>query len=525
MRGRKPSDPKTAAPVHSTRCSHNDPDCTNRGRKASLESPTELPALAQNIPAFASLLYDNSRPLSDSPFRLFWAAGSSLLTPSTLPLAQSARTNVALAANGGVATASSYLNIGYAPSGANDGDRKGLNWSNGGGWADGTVNSYPDWLQIEFSGPKSIDEIDVFGVQDDYSSPSEPTDTMTWTHYGLLDFQVQYWSGVAWQDVPGGNVTGNNLIWRRFTFSPITTSKIRVLCNNALYSNSRVTELEAYGVDPPQRINVALASNGGVATASSYLTAGYAPGGAINGDRKGLNWSNGGGWTDGTVNSYPDWLQIDFDGSKTIDEIDVFGVQDNYTSPSEPTQGMTWTSYGLPDFQVQWWDGASWQDVPGGKVTGNNLIWRKFTFSPVTTSKIRVVGKDALHGHSRVTEVEAYATAAVPTAVNYSAQRAEPINRTGTGGVDLLSGNANWRLPILGLKGRAGLDLVLSLSYNSLVWTKDTASGTIKFDADRGTPSPGFRLGFPVIQTPYYNPQTGKHSFRLSCRVAAGGCD
>jgi len=34
---------------------------------------------------------------------------------------------------------------------------------------------------------------------------------------------VQYWNGSVWVDVPGGNVTGNNLVWRRFIFDPIST--------------------------------------------------------------------------------------------------------------------------------------------------------------------------------------------------------------------------------------------------------------------------------------------------------------
>lgn len=98
---------------------------------------------------------------------------------------------------------------------------------------------------------------------------------------------------------------------------------------------------------------------------------------------------------------------------------------------------------------------------------------------------------------------------------SYSAERVDPINRTGTGGVDLLSRNANWSLPILELKGRAGLDLGLSLSYNSLVWTKSQDGASIKFDADQGMPSPGFRLGFPVIQPRYYNSQIGANAYLL----------
>lgn len=94
-----------------------------------------------------------------------------------------------------------------------------------------------------------------------------------------------------------------------------------------------------------------------------------------------------------------------------------------------------------------------------------------------------------------------------PPSANYSEARVDPYNRTGLPGEDLLSRNFNWSLPLVGLPGRAGLDLGLSLTYNSLVWTK---SGTgIKFNADNGYPAPGFRLGFPVIQAKYLNTQVG----------------
>ncbi|HEY9284075.1 MAG TPA: NBR1-Ig-like domain-containing protein, partial [Pyrinomonadaceae bacterium] len=98
------------------------------------------------------------------------------------------------------------------------------------------------------------------------------------------------------------------------------------------------------------------------------------------------------------------------------------------------------------------------------------------------------------------------------------AARLEPRNRTGVGGVDLLSGNFNWSLPLVSLRGRAGLDLGLALSYNSLVWTRQGAA--VHFNADEGYPAPGFRLGFPVIQPQYYNVGRGTNAYML---VTPGG--
>ena len=59
----------------------------------------------------------------------------------------------------------------------------------------------------------------------------------------------------------------------------------------------------------------------------------------------------------------------------------------------------------------------------------------------------------------------------------------------------------------MSLAGRAGLDLNLSLYYNSLVWTRD--GSFIKFNADLGSPAPGFRLGLPTLQQRFQNSQTG----------------
>src|SRR2546423_504412 len=92
-------------------------------------------------------------------------------------------------------------------------------------------------------------------------------------------------------------------------------------------------------------------------------------------------------------------------------------------------------------------------------------------------------------------------------------ERLDPANRTGAGGEDPLSRNFNWNLSLVDLPGRAGLDLSLGLSYNSLVWTK--TGNSISFDDDRGFPSPGFRLGFPVIQPLYFNAEVGKSAFLL----------
>lgn len=160
------------------------------------------------------------------------------------------------------------------------------------------------------------------------------------------------------------------------------------------------------------RFNVALAANGAVATASSAHTCcGFSTTGAINNNNRGP-WGLGEGWNDATDWAVPDWIQVDFSGSKTIDEISVFSLHDNYTAENTPTPTQTFSLYGLLSFTVQYWNGSTWLTVPGGSVTGNNLVWRKFTFSPVTTDKIRVWISAVPDAWSRVVEIQAFGTSA-----------------------------------------------------------------------------------------------------------------
>src|SRR5207245_943827 len=86
----------------------------------------------------------------------------------------------------------------------------------------------------------------------------------------------------------------------------------------------------------PLPVNWALASNGGVASASSTYGAGYPIASVNDGEINGVGWGAGsGGWSDGTSGAFPDWAQISFAGAKTIDTVVVYTMQDNYNSPAK----------------------------------------------------------------------------------------------------------------------------------------------------------------------------------------------
>jgi hypothetical protein len=329
--------------------------------------------------------------------------------------------NVALPANGGVASASSTLTSNYQASNAINGERAGANSTTGGvfnGWISSSP-TMPQWLQVDFGQVRNIQEIDVFMVQDNYQSPAVPTQQMTFSLYGLQGFEAQYWNGASWVTIPGGNVTGNNKVWKQLTFATIATSRIRVLTNASPDSYSRLTELEAWSSSappPPSLINVALPANGAVASASSTLASNYQASNAINGERAGANSTTGGvfnGWISSSP-TMPQWLQVDFGQVRNIQEIDVFMVQDNYQSPAVPTQQMTFSLYGLQGFEAQYWNGASWVTIAGGNVSGNNKVWKQLTFATIATSRIRVLTNASPDSYSRLTELEAWSSSAPP---------------------------------------------------------------------------------------------------------------
>src|SRR5438270_8447635 len=82
----------------------------------------------------------------------------------------------------------------YPVAAVNDNERAGINWANGGGgWA--SSGGPPAWVRFDVntSEPQSQAEVDC--LQENLINPIEPTDTLTFTQYGITDFTVQGWNG------------------------------------------------------------------------------------------------------------------------------------------------------------------------------------------------------------------------------------------------------------------------------------------------------------------------------------------
>src|SRR5207253_4328122 len=101
-----------------------------------------------------------------------------------------------------------------------------------------TYNAYPDAIQMDLNGAHPIDRVVLYTLQDNFTHPVEPTDTMTFSLFGVTDFYVQGWTGSSW--VTLATVNGNNLVKRTVTFPAFTTTNVRVYLTGALNGLSRL---------------------------------------------------------------------------------------------------------------------------------------------------------------------------------------------------------------------------------------------------------------------------------------------
>jgi hypothetical protein len=148
--------------------------------------------------------------------------------------------------------------------------------------------------------------------------------------------------------------------------------------------------------------------------------------------------------------------------------------------------------------------------VASAKPTGNwfQRLGKKIT-SAFSGATLSAVANPSPTGNSFLPAAPAIAPAAPPPPPSFSSlneAKLDPHNRIGTGREDLFSGNYHWSTPLVSLPGRNGLDLNLTLHYNSLQWVR--YSNTMFFDPDWYVTLPtglttGFNFGFPELESGY----------------------
>lgn len=177
-------------------------------------------------------------------------------------------------------------------------------------------------------------------------------------------------------------------------------------CGVAYWNHARQAAFFLPGAD--RGTNVAAASQGATVNVSSTFNARTPASSLIDGNRRGNVWGSGGGWSSlyNPTPASPQWIQVNLNRNRTIREVLVTTLQDNYDAPAEPTVATTFTTYGIRDYSVDYWNGSGWVQL--ASTAANNRVLRRFTFAPVTTSRLRVNITAALQNYARVVEVEAY---------------------------------------------------------------------------------------------------------------------
>lgn len=200
----------------------------------------------------------------------------------------------------------------------------------------------------------------------------------------------------------------------RSAFDPISPAA-SITCGGA---TNTVTTSVSGGGGPAT--NYALT---GTVTSSGAYSANFPASAVINGDKRGTGWATGtGGWNDDTIDNWTnDWVAIAFPTARNIDEIDVYTLANGFPLASDPGPSDTFSLYGITSFAVQYStnNGGSWTTVPGGNITGNNLIWRKITFTSIPdVTNVRVLVTGSLSNYSRIVEIEAWGGAGGDSSVS-----------------------------------------------------------------------------------------------------------
>lgn len=210
--------------------------------------------------------------------------------------------------------------------------------------------------QVDFPFPVEVGSAQVFTGVDDASAVSA--------------FYLQYHNGSSWVSIPGGSLGGNTNGERNVVFTnPVTASSFRILSEDG---NLRIRELALYPPNGPGGFPLGTDLTVNLAyqrpTVASANTAGNFALNAVDGRASSFIWQTS---TAGT-----NTLDIDLRVSTKIGSAHLYSGSGRI-SP-------------LANFVLKYWDGSAWKNITGGNVTGNTTPDLVVSFTPVTTSQVRL---------------------------------------------------------------------------------------------------------------------------------------
>jgi len=184
-----------------------------------------------------------------------------------------------------------------------------------------------------------------------------------------------------------------------------------------------------------------------------------------------------------------------------------------------PSTG-TWYRLLSPNFSSYTYSNwGNWTDQPvpadyDGDGKADLAIWRPTTgewWLSHSSDSNWDVGNLGEHGDFAIPSAYVKQVGGDATPDELAQARLDPKNSTGE--TNLYSRNFSWSSGLISLPGRAGLDLNLGISYNSLVWTK--IGDSMYFDPDWSNITPGFHFGLPTIEPVHYDGIKQKFAFMM----------
>jgi hypothetical protein len=226
-------------------------------------------------------------------------------------------------------------------------------------------NSGPHWAQVSFPFPVPVGSAQVFSGIDDAGA--------------MTDFALQYWTNSSWVTIPGGTVSGNTLVATNVVFAaPVTATAFRIYD-----SADKTVNLKELALYPPNGANgfaigtdvtLDLARKRPALAASS--TAGHFAQNAV----------------DGYVDDSAMW-QTALAGSNAL----MIDLRVNSKIGSAHLYSGSASAPPLANFVLQYRNGSTWQNIPGGSVSGNTNPVCVVSFSAgVTTSNMLLVFTNTL---------------------------------------------------------------------------------------------------------------------------------
>ncbi|NJD20927.1 MAG: discoidin domain-containing protein, partial [Gemmatimonadetes bacterium] len=282
-----------------------------------------------------------------------------------------------------------------------------------------------DWFEVDFGMARRIQEVDLYFLDDARGPRVEATGEVERSGFPDLpgargpgvrppaSYELQYWDGEGWQQVPGqrrvpAEPTGRraNRVW----LPELATTKIRVVLRHQRGATSGLTELEAWSADTllptpagDRAATVAnLAWNPGD-RASPRVSASYTYENdrveqAVDG-RIALTRYSRNRWTAYGSPNAEDWLEVDFGAGRRVGKIELylFGDGRGLAAPRA--------------YRVETWDGRGWAGaVERARTPESPAAWTLNTveLEPVETSRIRVVFTHDGAARSAVTELRVF---------------------------------------------------------------------------------------------------------------------